>query len=105
MGIWEKVGNIGDPLNDNALFCCSNDSGSKPGEQVEISSNWRVWRIGDNDYTRVERLEGEMRRVDIGVIVTPLDILTRLQTGKYNFFTLDFYSFKGEDIIKKASLK
>ncbi|MCX6984346.1 MAG: hypothetical protein NT118_06275 [Lentisphaerae bacterium] len=86
MGLWQKVGNISDVGNINVIFRCTNDCGSKPGEQVIISSKWYVWKINDKDYKRVGKLEGENRKSEIGVVVSPNDIVTRMQTGKYDFF-------------------
>jgi hypothetical protein len=85
MNLWEKMGNI--PIIDTVsiLFRCSNDYGSKPGEQIHVSRNWRVWKMGDEDFTRVGELPDGYRNAEIGIIVTPVDIITRIRTGKYDF--------------------
>ena len=60
MNYWESVGNIANTGNTtNILFRDTNDYGSKPGEQIKVSNNWYVWKINDNDFTRVGKLEGE----------------------------------------------
>ena len=91
MNLWEKVGNIDDVgKTDHILFRGSSDSGSKPGEQIKISQKWYVWKINDNDFTRVGTLEGENRKAEIGLVVNPYDVIDRLKTGKYDFFYPDF---------------
>jgi len=87
MNCWKKVGNFADvgPLKQ-ILFRDTNDYGSKIGEQpINISYNWYVWRINDEDYTRVGKLEGENRKAEIGVVVNPYDVVDRMKTGKYEF--------------------
>ena len=89
MNLWEKTGNIQDVGDLNSvLFRGSNDSGCKPGEQVLVSNNWYAWRINYGEFRVVGRLEGENRNAEIGVVVNPYDIVDRIKTGKYNFFTL-----------------
>lgn len=86
MGCWEKVGNIGIVGDiDGILFRDTNDAGWKPGEEVLVSHKWYVWRVNDPEFTRVGRLEGDNRRAEIGVVVTPNDIVDRMQTGRYLF--------------------
>jgi hypothetical protein len=85
--LWEKTGNTLDIGEfGQILFRDTNDCGSKPGEQVMVSEKWYVWRIGDKDFTRVGKLEGENRKAEIGVVINPYDIVERIKTGKYNFF-------------------
>jgi hypothetical protein len=90
MGLWEKVGNVRETGDLRALFRNTSDYGCKVGETpVAISHNWYVWRIGEES-RRVGRLEGENRKAEIGVVVTPPDIVKRMQTGKYSFVYPDF---------------
>lgn len=87
LGYWEKVGNISDVGNlDHILFRDTNDYGEK--EVIKISHKWYIWRIGDLDFTRVGKLEGENRNAEIGLVINPASIVQRLQTGEYN---LPFY--------------
>lgn len=91
MGYWESVGNIRDiGTTENILFRDTNDYGSKPGEQIKVSHNWYVWKINDNDFTRVGKLKGENRNAEIGIIISPDSIVYRMQTGKYDFVYPDF---------------
>ncbi len=91
MNLWEKVGNTTDIGKiDSILFRGCSDSGSKPGEQVKVSNKWYVWRINDQNFRRVGKLQGENRRAEIGIVVNPHDIVERIKTGRYSFFYPDF---------------
>jgi hypothetical protein len=87
MGKWEKFGNI---LNvgelTSILFRGSSDSGSKVGEQVKKSNNWYIWKIGDKEFKKVGKLEGENQKAELGLVVNPNDVIERIKTGKFNFF-------------------
>jgi hypothetical protein len=87
MNLWEKIGKIADVGDTKAiLFRNTNDCGTRIDEEpVRISNNWYVWHINDENFTRVGKLVGENRKADIGVVVTPDDIVERLKTGKYDF--------------------
>lgn len=85
--LWEKVGSIPD-VGDikHIIFRGSRDSGRKLGEEpVKISQRWYVWHIGDDDFKYVGKLRGKNREAEIGMVMTPYDIIDRIQTGKYNF--------------------
>lgn len=87
MNTWEKEGNIKDVGKlDHIIFRDTNDSGSRPGEQVQVSDKWYIWRIGDEKFTDVGRLEGENRQAEIGLVVNPLGIVHRIKTGKFHAF-------------------
>ncbi len=91
MGFWEKGGNVTDVGKTNhILFRDTNDAGSKPGEQIKVSNKWYVWHINDKDFTRVGKLEGENRKAEIGIVISPDSIVHRMQTGKYDFVYPDF---------------
>ncbi len=92
LNLWEKIGqnlNVGN-IN-NIIFKGTSDYGRKAGEEpIRISNNWYVWRINDDKFTKVGKLEGENRNAEIGLVVNPYDIVDRIRTGKYNFFYPDF---------------
>jgi hypothetical protein len=91
MKFWEKVGNIAEVgKTDHILFRDTNDAGSKPGEQIKISHKWYVWKINDHDFTRVGKLEGENRKAEMGIVISPDSIVHRMQTGKYDFVYPEF---------------
>lgn len=86
LDLWEKVGNVKETGNiDNILFRSTNDTISRPDEQVEFSSDWHVWRINDENFTIVGKLEGENRKSEIGVVISPNNIVHRINTGEFNF--------------------
>ena len=85
LGHWNKVGNVSPVLPISVWFRDTNDAGFPAGGQpVKISSKWYVWRVNE-EFQRVGRLTGAHRDAEIGVVVTPGDIVTRMKTGKYEF--------------------
>lgn len=48
-----------------------------------------MWHINEK-FTRVGKLTGKNREAEIGIVVTPDDVVDRVKTGKYNFFYPDF---------------
>jgi hypothetical protein len=85
MSLWEKVGDAPIFGDLNPLFRGTNDYGSRPGEQVALSENWYVWHINDDKFKRIGKLTGEYQNAEIGVVVTPVDVVDRMRSGKYNF--------------------
>ena len=83
---WEKVGNISDVGKVDLLFRDSQDYGNP---QIKVSNDWWVWRTNE-DPKRVGRLTGDNRNAEIGIVVTPLDIVERMRTGKYDFVYPEF---------------
>jgi hypothetical protein len=92
MGLWEKVGNIPNVgQTDHIIFRDTSDYGHKRGEEsIKMSEKWYIWRLGDLQTVRVGKLEGENRTAEIGLIMNPYDIITRIKTGKYPGFYPDF---------------
>jgi len=91
MGCWEKIGHVKEVGSLNhILFRDTNDCGCKEGEFVRVSERWYIWRINDENFTRVGKLVGENRKAEIGVVVTPDDVVERMKTGKYDFLYPDF---------------
>ncbi|TAL67809.1 MAG: hypothetical protein EPN82_13295 [Bacteroidetes bacterium] len=81
-GYWKKVGNIVDVGKINhILFRDSSDYGNPA---IKVSNNWWVWKIND-DQKYIGKLRGKYLSAEIGIVVTPEDIVTRLRTGKYDF--------------------
>ncbi|WP_291285495.1 hypothetical protein [Flavobacterium sp.] len=90
MKLWQKVGNI--PFNENIdlFFRDTNDYGAKIGEEpIKISNNWHVWQI-NCEFIKVGKITGEYRKSEIGIVVTPQDIIDRITNRKYNFIYPDF---------------
>lgn len=92
LSLWEKVGSIAD-VGDTShiLFRSTRDRVREPGEEpIQISHRWYVWHINDENFTDVGKLEGENRKAEIGMVLSPWDIVDRIKTGKYNFWYPDF---------------
>jgi hypothetical protein len=81
MGLWNKVGKVPFGGAVDALFRDSKDYGNP---EVKTSNNWYVWKI-NQPFERVGKLEGDYRKADIGIVVSPPDIVDRMRTGQYNF--------------------
>jgi hypothetical protein len=85
MNLWEKVGNVKDVGRTDVLFRGTSDAGRHINEPpVEISEKWYVWRINEPTQ-RVGKLEGENRKAEIGLVMSPANIVHRMRTGRYNF--------------------
>ncbi|QRY57154.1 hypothetical protein [Sphingobacterium siyangense] len=87
MSIWEKVGNIKEVGEiSKILFRDTNDYGVKIGEEpIKVSQNWYVWHVNDQKFTEVGKLEGKNLDAEIGIVVTPYDIIDRMKSGQYSF--------------------
>jgi hypothetical protein len=92
LNLWQKVGNNKNVGRiDNLIFRGTSDSGRKLGEKpVKISNKWYVWKINDKDFTRVGKLEGINKNSEIGLVVSPYDVIDRMKMGKFNFYYPDF---------------
>ena len=91
-GFWEKVGKSND-LGEigHIIFRGTPDYATIPGEKpITISDRWYIWRIGDDDFTRVGKLRGENRKAEIGLVFDPASIVNRVKTGKYKWSYPDF---------------
>jgi hypothetical protein len=81
--LWEKVGNLAETGSpDQILFRDSSDYGNP---RISVSHNWWVWKI-NQDQQQVGRLLGLNRDAEIGIIVRPADIVSRVISGRYDFF-------------------
>lgn len=85
LNLWEKVGkspNVGNIRE--IIFKDTNDYGHKQGEEpIKLSHNWHIWRIGDDKFTNVGKLEGENRKAYIGLVINPLGIVELAKGNKY----------------------
>ena len=86
MNFWEKVGNCNDVGTVDVYFRGTNDYGHKVGEEpVKVSHNWYVWKINDDKFTSVGKLEGKYQKSEIGLVINPESIIYRMRTGEYDF--------------------
>lgn len=84
MYLWEKSGSSKDMGQvENILFRCTNDYGHKLGDEpIRISHKWYIWNIGDEQFTRVGKLQGENRKAFIGLVYNPFGIMELLKGNK-----------------------
>lgn len=80
-GYWNKTGNVPFDGRIDVLFRGTNDAGNP---EIKISEKWYVWRVNE-PFVRVGKLVGDYRKAEIGVVVTPEDIVHRIKTGEYDF--------------------
>lgn len=85
MGLWEKIGNVQyEGQLNGVLFRDSNDYGHRQGDEpITISQNWHVWKVNDDEFTKVGKLEGDNRRAYVGLVFNPLGIVELLKGNKY----------------------
>jgi hypothetical protein len=81
MHLWEKVGKVPQIGELKILFRSTNDYGNPA---IKKSSSWHVWRVGEG-FQHIGKLRGEYRKAEIGIVVTPPDIVQRMRTGGYDF--------------------
>jgi hypothetical protein len=82
LNLWEKVGRVADVGRVDVLFRGTRDYGWRPGEEVRVSHNWYIWRV--NEPRRdVGELLGAHREAEIGLVMSPYDIVERMRTGEY----------------------
>jgi hypothetical protein len=80
MNLWQKVGNVSYSERLDVLFRSSRDY----GKRIETSHDWRIWRINEKSQN-IGKLEGDYRNAEIGIAVSPPDVVERMKTGKYEF--------------------
>jgi hypothetical protein len=84
MGYWSKVGKAIITPGIILLFRDTYDYGRGAWQEpVLVSYNWVVWHPGQ-DFQRVGRLAGENEQADIGLVMSPVDIVYRMQHGVYD---------------------
>lgn len=90
--LWEKVGyifEIGD--TSHILFRDTMNYGVRAGEQpIKVSNNWYIWHINDENFTNVGKLKGKNKKAEIGIVVSPYDIVDRIKGSKYKFVYPNF---------------
>jgi hypothetical protein len=83
--LWKKVGNAQVPARPDVWFRDSDDFRLR----LNISKNWKVWRINE-EFRYVGKLPKKYHGAEIGVVVSPDNIIHRMKDGKYRFFTPKF---------------
>lgn len=78
--LWHKVGNsnsIGDIANITFRWF-----GEIDFSQITKSHTWRVWKVS-SPTTFIGELNEQVKKYDLGLIIPPYDILTRIKKGNY----------------------
>jgi hypothetical protein len=84
LGYWSKVGKTAIASDITPLFRHTYDYGRAAWQEpILVSHNWVVWHPGQ-DFQRVGRLVGENEQADIGMVMSPVDIVYRMQHGTYD---------------------
>jgi hypothetical protein len=85
LDLWEKVGKNPDVGNiREIIFKGTSEYARKAGEEpVKVSDKWYVWKIGDEKFTKVGKLEGENRKAYIGLVINPLGVVELAKGNKY----------------------
>jgi hypothetical protein len=78
-GFWEKVGNVSDVGTAEVLFRHTNDW---IDPKVKVSDKWQVWKANE-PFISIGKLTGRYKDSEIGVVLSPVNILDRMRTGKY----------------------
>ena len=86
LGCWKKTGHVADVGRVDVYFRNSSDYGNP---HVKRSDNWYVWKINE-PFVDIGKLEGKYREAEIGVVVSPHNIVHRIKTGKYDFVYPDY---------------
>ncbi|WP_020404500.1 hypothetical protein [Gracilimonas tropica] len=82
MSLWCKIGNLKIPTNlERPRFRDSLDYGNP---EVTTSEEWYIWEL-NKDFEKVGILNDEQKGYDIGIVVTPPDIVEKMNSGKYSF--------------------
>jgi hypothetical protein len=88
LGYWSKAGKAVIAPDITPLFRDTYDYGRAAWQEpILVSHNWVVWHPGQ-DFQQVGRLAGKNEQADIGLVMSPVDIVHRLQHGVYD---LPFY--------------
>ena len=88
MECWTKAGKASIATGKAPLFRDTYDYGRAAWEEpILISSNWVVWCI-NQPFRTVKELRGEYQQAEIGMVMSPVDIVYRMHHGAYN---LPFY--------------
>ncbi len=92
LNLWKKEGEsieVGNPYN--IIFKTADDYGRKEGDEaIKTSHNWHIWKIGDEKFTKVERLKEEFRNAYVGLVINPLGIVEIAKGNKYPLNYPDF---------------
>ena len=79
---WEKAGHSNNIGQVDVLFRDSDDYGNP---QIKVSHAWYVWRINE-EFKFIGELAKKYQHAEIGIVMTPDDIIHRMRNGVYDGF-------------------
>lgn len=82
-GLYYKIGNV--ELGNFHIPSFRSDRSGVSHYPGRISDEWYIWRAGDNDARKIGYLSQEYKKLDIGGIFPPSDIIYRMNNGKSEF--------------------
>jgi hypothetical protein len=82
MGLWRYESNC--PVEVDINQISFRDSADYGNPDIKFSRNWYTWKVGDNQ-KYVGELNHEQLNHDIGIVVSPPDIVEKMRTGSYSF--------------------
>lgn len=80
LDFWKKIGSSKDVGDiSKIMFRDTNDYGA----DIKISTNWYIWHINDEDFTRVGKLTEEYKKAELGLVFNPENIVRKIRTGEF----------------------
>lgn len=80
-GYWDLIGNMQDIGRIEHILFKDKMDYTNPS----ITNDWWIWKINE-EFIKVGKLKSEYKKAEFGLVFPPIDILYRLQTGKYSGF-------------------
>lgn len=85
LNIWTIVGNsliIGKP--EEIIFRSTDDYARKEGDRpVKTSTKWYVWKLTDQEFTRIGKMSDNGTNTFIGLVLNPMGILELAKGNEY----------------------
>ncbi len=82
LGVWTRLSGAEINLHDDPWFRDSSDYGNP---KIKETNNWWLWQINRPRSELCGRTD-QLRQSHIGIVVTPDDVIKRLELGSYQFF-------------------
>ena len=80
-GVWVKVGKAKVRMPVDPIF---RQSGNEGNYSRDASKNWFIWSL-NKPMQKVSKISKELKKIDIGSVVRPNDVVERIRSGEYDF--------------------
>lgn len=91
MKLWQKIGNVSLEGQADILFRIVDvDMENRLLGPVAVSNNWYIWQM-NKPVKYIGKLQGENRKAELGLVISPYALIERMKTGKYPFSYPDFW--------------